>query len=70
MYQGTNTRKPRRLMSDGSTTTYRRRKPSLLARIAFTTWAVMANVLEILAVLGILIGVALACLIGPLVIWF
>lgn len=70
MNQGTKTRKPRRLAREGQTTTYRRRKPSLLTRTAFTVWAVMANVLEAAAVLTALVAFALACLIVPLVIWF
>lgn len=70
MHQGTKTRKPRRLKSDGQTTYYRRRKPSLFTRIAFGTWTIMANVLEIAAVLTALIVFGLACLIVPLLIWF
>lgn len=70
MYQGTKTRKPRRLQSDGRTTLYRRRKPSFLSRVAFTTWAVMAGVAEALVVLALLVTIALACLIVPLLVWF
>jgi hypothetical protein len=70
MYQGTNTRKPRRLIREGQTSTYRRRKPTLLAKLAFTTWAIMAGVLEALTVLAVLVAITLACLIVPLVIWF
>lgn len=70
MYQGTKTRKPRRLKSEGQTSYYQRRKPSLITRIAFSTWTIMANVLEIAAVFTALIVFALACLIVPLLIWF
>lgn len=70
MYQGTKTRKPRRIKREGQTSYYRQRKPSVLARIAFGTWTIMANVLEAVAVLAALITVSLACFIIPLVIWF
>ncbi len=70
MHQGTKTRKPRRLKSDGQTTYYRRRKPSLFTRIAFGTWTIMANVLEAAVVFTALIVFGLACLIVPLLIWF
>lgn len=70
MYQGTKTRKPRRIAKTGQTTTYKRRKPSLATKIAFGIWTIMANVLEAVAVLAGLLTVALACLIVPLVIWF
>lgn len=70
MYQGTKTRKPRRIEQAGQTTTYKRRKPSILARLAFGTWTVMARTLEYAAVLAGLLVFALACLIVPLVIWF
>lgn len=70
MYQGTKTRKPRRIQAEGNTTTYRRRKPTLLARIAFGTWGVMAQTVEYAAVLAGLLVFALACFIVPLVIWF
>lgn len=70
MNQGTKTRKPRRLAREGRTTIYRRRKPSVLARIAFGTWTIMARTLEYVAVLTALLVFALACVIVPLVIWF
>lgn len=70
MYQGTKTRKPRRIETAGRTTTYKRRKPSVLARLAFGTWTVMARTAEYAAVLAALLVFALACLIVPLVIWF
>jgi len=70
MYQGTKTRKPRRLVREGQTTTYRRRKPSVLAKIAFGMWTIMARTLEYAAVLAALLVFALACLIVPLLIWF
>lgn len=70
MYQGTKTRKPRRLERQGATTTYRRRKPTLLAKIAFGTWTVMARTLEYAAVLAGLLALTLVCLIVPLVLWF
>lgn len=70
MYQGTKTRKPRRIKREGQTTYYRQRKPSVLARLAFGTWTIMANVLEAVAVLVGLIAVMLTCLIVPLVLWF
>lgn len=70
MNQGTKTRKPRRIKSEGQTSYYQRRKPSLLARLTFGTWSVMANVLEAVAVLAALLVLALACLIVPLLIWF
>lgn len=70
MHQGTKTRKPRRLKAEGTTTTYQRRKPSLLARLTFGTWTVMARTVEYVAVLAALLVFALACLIVPLLIWF
>jgi hypothetical protein len=70
MYQGTKTRKPRRLKTEGTTTLYRRRKPTLLARLAFGVWTVMARTVEYVAVLALLLAFALACLIVPLLIWF
>ncbi len=70
MYQGTKTRKPRRMERTGTTTTYRRRKPSVLAKLAFGTWTIMARTVEYAAVLVGLLVFALACLIVPLVIWF
>lgn len=70
MYQGTKTRKPRRIKREGQTTYYRQRKPSVLTRLAFGTWTIMANVLEAVAVLTALIVFMLACLIVPLLIWF
>ncbi len=70
MHQGTKTRKPRRIRREGHSTYYQRRKPSLLAKLAFGMWAVMARTVEYLAVLAALLVFALACLIVPLVIWF
>lgn len=70
MSLGTKTRKPRRLKSEGQTSYYQRRKPSLLTRIAFGTWTIMANVLEAAAVFTALLVFALVCLIVPLLIWF
>lgn len=70
MNLGTKTRKPRRLRSDGQTTYYQRRKPPLITRIAFATWTIMANTLEIVAVFVGLVTLMLACLIVPLLIWF
>lgn len=70
MHQGTKTRKPRRIQRAGQTTIYQRRKPSVLARLAFGTWTIMANVLEAVAVLAGLLVLALACVIVPLLIWF
>jgi len=70
MHQGTKTRKPRRLAVEGTTTTYKRRKPTILAKLAFGMWTVMARTAEYAAVLAALLVFALACLIVPLVIWF
>lgn len=70
MYQGTKTRKPRRIQSAGQTTTYKQRKPSVLAKIAFGTWTIMASVVEAVVVLAGLLVLALACVIVPLLIWF
>lgn len=70
MYQGTKTRKPRRIKREGQTTYYRQRKPPLLTRLAFGIWTIMASVLEAVAVLVGLIVVMLTCLIVPLVLWF
>jgi len=70
MNQGTKTRKPRRLKSEGQTSYYQRRKPSLLTQFAFGTWTIMANIIEAVAVLAALLAVALVCFLVPLVIWF
>lgn len=70
MYQGTKTRKPRRIQRAGQTTIYQRRKPSVLAKLAFGMWTVMARTLEYAAVLVGLLVLALACVLVPLLIWF
>lgn len=70
MHQGTKTRKPRRIEQAGPTSYYKRRKPSVLAKLAFGTWTVMARTVEYIAVVVGLLVFALACAIVPLVIWF